>query len=106
MRLAEDPPGAGQEELRDPIPMKFIVTAFSLQIPLTSKQWDRLSRIGETDYTKNARTRPLYSDFTKALAELGAEKIEFNGHFGRNFFCWVDNLDQAQAVTDYLKATL
>lgn len=61
--------------------MKAHITRYSVCIPLTKDQWEKLRHIEDT-------SRPgcfdRYDRFIDNLKKSGAEGVEFNGHFGRN----------------------
>lgn len=79
--------------------MKYEITSYSICIPLTDSQWCRLSHLD--DSSRQAWPK-CYDAFIKAMEEVGALSIEFNGHFGSNFFCRVEKETQAQIVADKL----
>ena len=82
--------------------MKYEIQTYGLCFPLTKKQWAILERIEkgdgelEDDYTQG-------NDFIRNLEDLGASKIEWNGHFGRNIFLSVETMVEASKITAFLK---
>ena len=85
--------------------MKYVIQTYGLCFPLTKKGWAALEQIEkgdgelEDDYTQG-------NDFIRNLEDLGASKIEWNGHFGRNIFLSVETIEQASAITAFLKLEL
>ncbi len=79
---------AGQEA--DPTPSKgedaYEITKYSLCIPLSIEQFAALE---EVDYLDAV---------LPALQKLGAEEIEYDGHFGSAVFLSVDSIGKADAV--------
>lgn len=70
--------------------MKYHVTRYTICVPLTRAQWDKL----QTREDKN------YKWITDSLESSGAENVEFNGHFGRNIFFDVEDLAHVPKVTE------
>jgi hypothetical protein len=78
--------------------MKYNVTQYSICVPLTNKQWEKLMK-KENDYWHNGKPDLI----TPPLKKVGADRIDFNGHFGRNIFFNVESLDIMPEVMKCLK---
>lgn len=69
--------------------MKIILTKSCFCIPLTKKQWNALDeRVGGNCYSNihmPTRFESTSKEMTKLL-ESGCDDIDWDGHFGRNFF--------------------
>ena len=74
-------------------PLTFEVTKHSCVIPLTLRQMNKLLKIDS-----------LYIHYEMQF--IGVSEVEYNGHFGPNFFFSVDKLELAQEVADRLTAIL
>lgn len=74
--------------------MKAYITSRSYCVPLTPVQWEKLNAI-------NKRGDDRWEKVSATLTRLGAERIEYNGHFGRNIFF---TLEKARHLTRVLKA--
>ena len=83
--------------------MKIEITQYSICIPLTKRQWDRLARIDDTGTEKAYHH---YQRFIHSLEEAGASNINFNGHFGSNIFFNVEKLEDADKVRQLLQKLL
>lgn len=83
--------------------MKFEVTEYHICIPLSAKQWNKLSKI---DDIKRKDWPEKYEEMEKVIDQEGGYGINFNGHFGRNFFFRVENLEDAAKVTAKLEEIL
>lgn len=63
------------------MPLGYQVTGFHICVPLTQKQWDELCRLEkEWDECRSE------FDIHKTLEALGAEKVDWSGHYGMNIF--------------------
>ncbi len=60
---------------------------FTKPVPLSEKQWDRLCEL-EKDWELGRVDHPL--DIHKTLEALGAEKVDWSGHYGMNIFFQCD----------------
>jgi len=63
--------------------IKLKICSYSIMIPLTESQWDKLMEFEDDDIEGRYEE---YQDFIKDMESLGCYRIDFNGHFGRNFF--------------------
>lgn len=83
--------------------MHYEITVFSLCFPLSDKQWKRLMRISDTSRKGwPEREEALF----KELETCGGSGFNFNGHFGRNFFCQVFDIKDAPKLTVKLEEIL
>lgn len=69
------------------MPLGYQVTGFHICVPLTQKQWNKLREL-EDDWTHGRVDYPL--DIHKTLEALGAEKVDWSGHYGMNIFFQCD----------------
>lgn len=73
----------------------FHITRCTICVPLNRRQWDRLMEIDD-DSRRDWERR--YNAFIKAIEKSGGDEVEFNGHFGRNFYFSVEKLTHAPRV--------
>ena len=70
--------------------MKYEITQYSICVPLSEYHWNKLS----------ARENKNGVEIIKRLESVGAYRIDWCGHFGRNIYFSVDKLDDVACVTD------
>lgn len=73
--------------------MLYQITQYAICIPLTNKQWNRLIKLESDHYHKGKEDL-----VTKALKPFDVDEIDYNGHFGRNFFFKVESLDKMDEI--------
>ena len=71
--------------------LKYQVTGYQCQIELSINQFKKLDKMDYLDVVM------------PALEKLGASDIEYNGHFGAAVFFHVENLEDAQKVTEKIE---
>jgi hypothetical protein len=74
--------------------MKLHISTIGFSIPLTKIQWERLNCLD------------FLNDINKPFVNLGASKIEYNGHFGRYFFFTTQNQTEGNKILNELKKQL
>lgn len=57
--------------------MSYEITQFSIAVPVTDEQWAVMMKWDDTGKSY---------DIICELEKLGAQRIEWNGHFGQNFY--------------------
>jgi hypothetical protein len=62
------------------------ITRFSICVPLTDEQWNRLDNWGHD--APNPYDEQL--KLIKMLEDVGAYDVDWNGHFGQNIFFTAD----------------
>lgn len=77
----------------------FKVTSYSIAIPINARQWEILQKYSYDAWNENETKQ---DEFYKTMKNLGAENIEYNGHFGMCFYCDVETLEQAENITKKL----
>ena len=58
--------------------LSYSITQISICVPLTEEQWDKLEDLDDT------------WKFIEELQKVGAQDVDWNGHFGRNIFFTAD----------------
>jgi hypothetical protein len=96
--------------------LKAFPNVISYQIELTRVQWLRLQyfdNYNEWPRPKKHQSEKKLSqnlqdnkDFSKELDELGVIAVEFNGHFGPNFFFEVNSGTDVTLISNYLSSKL
>lgn len=74
--------------------LKYEVTGYQCSVELSLKKFNKLETIDYLDVVM------------PTLQKLGAENIEYNGHFGAAIFFTTENLEDAQKVTDKIEEML
>ena len=80
--------------------IKLKICSYSIMIPLTDSQWEKLTEIDDDSIEGRYEE---YKKFIKALEALGCYRIDFNGHFGRNFFFDIDKMDYRKHKSSIIK---
>lgn len=70
--------------------IKLKICSYSIMIPLTDSQWKKLNWVDD-GYIEGQDK--VYDEFIKDMEALGCYKIDWNGHFGQNFFFDIDKMD-------------
>jgi hypothetical protein len=78
-------------------PLKFYVIKLDCCVPLNEAQWESLNIDQDQD---------RYDEIVKALYPLNTTDLEYNGHFGRNFFFSCETEAQAKRITARLSKLL
>jgi hypothetical protein len=76
--------------------LKAEITASSYCVPLSMEQFDKLHPRDVDDEIA----------FDEELEKLGAERIEYNGHFGANIFFTVEEGTPIQPILDRIELEL
>ena len=94
--------------------IEIIKTEISYCVPLTIEQWNSLEKTQKTIGVRGEYQAPVHEvaygyetpDIKKLMVE-GCYDLEWNGHFGRNFYfkCrYEDSKRATQAVTKFIKS--
>jgi hypothetical protein len=86
--------------------IKIICTRLSFTIPLTVEQWEKLNAKDDDGNEIHEVASGYESQSVKNLYKGGCFDLEFDGHFGRNFFfsCYTENIKKAKrAVTKFIE---
>jgi hypothetical protein len=68
---------------------KYEITRYEIAIALDPVQWDVLNLLE-------------WEEVERVCKKLGADKVEYSGHFGRNFYFRVGNRQEAREVAKWL----
>lgn len=60
--------------------LSYQITGFQICVPLSEKQWNRLMVL------EQEVEEPGSYEFIKALEAVGASRVDWSGHYGRNLF--------------------
>lgn len=83
--------------------MKANIDMYKFVIPLSDTQWGVLREI---DMDVICGEYKLYNKLIKDMEDMEAECVEFNAHFGQNFFFTAETKDIADKVVVYLENLL
>jgi hypothetical protein len=63
--------------------LSYQITRFQIVIPLTEKQWNKLEKLSK-DWIHGRVKNPI--DIHKTLEAVGAQDVDWSGHYGQNIF--------------------